>query len=48
MANNTLERIKKKHEEERANYYKPETVKRVAIYARQSVNKTDSISIDVH
>ncbi len=47
MANNTLERIKKKHEEERANYYKPETVKRVAIYARQSVNKTDSISIDV-
>lgn len=45
MKTHTLRYIEKKHEEERA-YHKVETTKRVAIYARQPVEKKDSISIE--
>lgn len=42
----SLEYIAKKHKQEQEEYLKAGVVKRVALYARQSVDKKDSISID--
>lgn len=42
----SLEYITKKHKQEQEEYLKAGVVKRVALYARQSVDKKDSISID--
>ena len=42
----SLEYIAKKHKQEQEEYLKTGIVKRVALYARQSVDKKDSISID--
>jgi len=42
----SLEYIAKKHKKEQEEYLKAGVVKRVALYARQSVDKKDSISID--
>ena len=42
----SLEYIAKKHKQEQEEYLKAGVVKHVALYARQSVDKKDSISID--
>ena len=42
----SLEYIAKKHKQEQEEYLKADVFKRVALYARQSVDKKDSISID--